>query len=63
MHETQGVPMSLTLILFAMIAARMVAALAMLWGVLRIACRHHPVAQIETDSTGRSETPHLSAAS
>lgn len=55
--------MSLTLILFAMIAAWMLAAMAMLWGVLRIARRHHPVALIETDSTGRSETSHLSAAS
>jgi hypothetical protein len=63
MHETQEEPMSLTLILFAMIAAWMLAAMAMLWGVLRIARRHHPVALIETDSTGRSETSHLSAAS
>lgn len=55
--------MSLTLILFAMIAAWMIAAMAMLWGVLRIARRHHPVAQIETDTTGRSETSRLSAAS
>lgn len=48
---------------FCFLAAFMLAAMAMLWGVLRIARRHHPVALIETDSTGRSETSHLSAAS
>lgn len=41
--------MGLTMILFAMIAAWVVAAMAMLWGVLRIARRHYPIAQADID--------------
>lgn len=57
-----GVPMSLTMILFTMIAAWMVAAMAMLWGVLRITRRHHPVAQAKIDLAGRGKTSPLTAA-
>lgn len=63
MQETQGVPMGLTMILFTMIAAWVVAAMAMLWGVLRIARRHYPIAQADIDRSRPSKTSHLSAAS
>lgn len=55
--------MSLAMTLFTMIAAWMLAAMAMLWGVLRIARRHHPVAQVEIDLAKGNKTSHLSAAS
>ncbi len=45
--------MSLTMILFTMIAAWVVAAMAMLWGVLRIARHHHPIAQADIDMSNR----------
>lgn len=55
--------MGLTMILFNMIAAWVVAAMAMLWGVLRVARRHHPVAQADIDMSRPRKTSHLSAAS
>ncbi|MDR9862920.1 hypothetical protein [Pseudomonas baetica] len=49
--------------LLTIIAAWIVVALAMLWGVLRISRRHHPVARPEIDMVRRNKNAHASTAS
>jgi hypothetical protein len=49
-REAEEKLMSLVMTIFSMIAAWMAIAIAMLWGVLRIARRHLPYAQERTVS-------------
>lgn len=50
--------MSLAMIIFSMIAAWMAIALAMLWGLLRIARRHQSCAEdITSPDVSRRQTP------
>ncbi|MEX5670042.1 hypothetical protein ABFV57_34925, partial [Pseudomonas neuropathica] len=52
--------MSLAMTIFSMIAAWMAIALAMLWGLLRIARRHQPYAQdIAIPDITRRQSPLL----
>jgi hypothetical protein len=46
--------MSLAMTIFSMIAAWMAIAISMLWGVLRVARRHHPqVHEPRSESSGK----------
>ena len=53
--------MSLTMTIVMLIAGWLAVATAMLWGVLRIARRHHPVQTTPVDKVDKHRVRHATA--
>lgn len=61
MQGEEEAPMSLTMTIVMLITGWLAVATAMLWGVLRISRRHHPVQTMPVEKTEKHPVRHAAA--
>ena len=61
MQGEEEAPMSLTMTIVMLVAGWLAVATAMLWGVLRISRRHHPVQTTPVEKTEKHPVRHVAA--